>query len=97
MARYPQKANLINTVLACMLSSFRHIQVFATPWTIACQAPLSTGLSGQEFWSGLPCPPPAFSNQESSLSLSCLRHWQAGSLPVDSPEKPVRNTIPSKE
>ena len=28
-----------------------------TPWTIACQAPLSMGLSRQEYWSGLPFPP----------------------------------------
>ena len=30
----------------------------ATPWTVACQAPLSMGFSRQEHWSGLPCPPP---------------------------------------
>ena len=30
----------------------------ATPWTIALQAPLSMGLSWQEYWSGLPFPPP---------------------------------------
>ena len=29
-----------------------------TPWTVACQAPLSMGFSRQEYWSGLPCPPP---------------------------------------
>ena len=29
-----------------------------TPWTVALQAPLSMGFSRQEFWSGLPCPPP---------------------------------------
>ena len=29
-----------------------------TPWTIACQAPLSMGFSRQKYWSGLPCPPP---------------------------------------
>ena len=29
-----------------------------TSWTVACQAPLSTGFSRQEHWSGLPCPPP---------------------------------------
>ena len=31
---------------------------FVTPWTIALQAPLSMGFSRQEYWSGLPCPPP---------------------------------------
>ena len=29
-----------------------------TPWTIACQAPLSMGFSRQEYWSGLPFPSP---------------------------------------
>ena len=28
------------------------------PWTAACQVPLSMGFSRQEYWSGLPCPPP---------------------------------------
>ena len=28
------------------------------PWTVACQAPLSTEFSGQEYWGGLPFPPP---------------------------------------
>ena len=31
---------------------------FVTPWTIACQASLSMRFSRQEYWSGLPCPPP---------------------------------------
>ena len=31
---------------------------FVTPWTIACQAPLSTGFPRQEYWSGLPFPSP---------------------------------------
>ena len=30
----------------------------ATPWTAACQAPLSLGFSKQEYWSGLPFPSP---------------------------------------
>ena len=41
-----------------MLSRFSRVQLFATPWTVAHQAPLSTGFSGQEYWSGSPCPPP---------------------------------------
>ena len=31
---------------------------FGTPWTIACQAPLSMGFPKQEYWSGLPFPSP---------------------------------------
>ena len=42
----------------CMLSHFSCVRLFATPETIACQAPLSMGFSRQEYWSGLPCPPP---------------------------------------
>ena len=34
------------------------VQLFATPWTIAGQAPLSKGFSRQEYWSRLPCLPP---------------------------------------
>ena len=36
-----------------MLSCFSHVQVFATLWTVAHQAPLSLGFSRQEYWSGL--------------------------------------------
>ena len=39
----------------CVLSHFSHVQLFATPWTVACQAPLSMGFSGHKYWSGLPC------------------------------------------
>ena len=34
------------------------VQFFLTPWTVALQAPLSMGFSRQEYWSGLPSPPP---------------------------------------
>ena len=34
------------------------LQSCATLWTVARQAPLSMGFSRQEYWSGLPCPPP---------------------------------------
>ena len=38
----------------CVLSRFSHVQLFATPWTVACQALLSMGFPRQEYWSGLP-------------------------------------------
>ena len=41
-----------------LLSHFSRVRLSATPWTIARQAPLSMGCSRQEYWSGLPCPPP---------------------------------------
>ena len=45
-------------LFACMLSHFSCVQVFATLWTVAHQASLSMGFSRQEYWSGLPFPPP---------------------------------------
>ena len=41
-----------------MLSCFSHNLLFVTPWTVASQASLSMGFFRQEYWSGLPCPPP---------------------------------------
>ena len=42
----------------CVLSHLSHVRFFATPRTVAHQAPLSKGFSRQEYWSELPCPPP---------------------------------------
>ena len=42
----------------CVLSHFSHAWLFVTLWSVACQAPLSTEFSRQEYWSRLPCPPP---------------------------------------
>ena len=42
-------------VYACKLS---HVRLFATPWTVARQAPLSLGISRQEYCIRLPFPPP---------------------------------------
>ena len=36
------------------MKSLSRVQLFVTPWTVAYQAPLSTGFSRQEYWSGLP-------------------------------------------
>ena len=41
--------------LPCVLS---HVQLLATLWTVAHQAPLSMGFYRQEHWNGFPCPPP---------------------------------------
>ena len=43
---------------ACMLSHFSNVQLLGTLCTIAHQVPLSMGFSRQEYWSGLPYPPP---------------------------------------
>ena len=41
-----------------VLSDSVRVPFFVTLWTIAHQAPLSMGFSRQEYWSGLPFPPP---------------------------------------
>ena len=48
-----------------------HVQFFATPWTVAHQAPLSMGFSRQEHWRGLPFPSPMHES-ESEVTQSCL-------------------------
>ena len=40
---------MIPCMCVCVLSC---VQLFVTPWTVACQAPLSIGFSRQEYWSG---------------------------------------------
>ena len=41
-----------------VLSCFSHVWLWATPWTVTCQASLSIGFSRHEYWGGLPFPPP---------------------------------------
>ena len=40
------------------VSVLSRVQLFVTPWTVACQAPVSMEFSRQEYWSGLPFRPP---------------------------------------
>src|SRR5574337_648274 len=70
----------------CEAKSLSCVRHFATPWTVACQAPLSTGFSRQEYWSGLPFPSPGdLPDPGIKLCLLRLLHWQAGSLPLVPP------------
>ena len=72
--------------------SLSHVQLFATPSTVACQAPLSMGFSRQEYWSGLPCPPledlPHPGIEPISPASPTL---QADSLPTEPPGKSKLN------
>ena len=67
--------------------SLQSFWLFATPWTIAHQAPLSMGFCRQEYWSELPCPPPedlpnpGFEPRSPTL--------QADSSPFGPPGEPV--------
>ena len=44
----------VQVLCAHVFSHFSRVWLFATPWTVACQASLPMGLSRQEYWSGLP-------------------------------------------
>ena len=46
------------SLYARVLSHFSRVRLFATLWNVTCQALLSMGFSRQEYWSGLPFPPP---------------------------------------
>ena len=61
------------------------VRLFATPWTAACQAPLSMGFSRQEFWSGFLFPSPGdLPNPEIEPRSPTL---EADSLPSGPPEE----------
>ena len=89
-----RKGKILYIQINCMFSFYAwkrsksssvHVQLFATPWTIAHQAPLSKGFFRQEYWSGLPFSSPGiFPTQESNLSLLFCRkilyhlnHWRS--------------------
>ena len=56
------------------VKSLSRVQLFATPWTVAYQAPPSMGFSRQECWSGLPFPSPEdLQTQESNPGLPHCR------------------------
>ena len=73
-----KKKKVIWTFCCCKCHSvcvcaqlFSHVQLFAAPWTVACQGPLSMEFSRQEYWSGLPFPPPR-NLPEPGMKLSSL-------------------------
>ena len=73
--------------ICCAVLSRSVMSYSATPWTVAHQAPLSVGFPRQEYWSGLPCPPPGNlphpGIERGSPAL------QADSLPAELPGKPI--------
>ena len=87
----------LHTLFEPTLSCVRHfslVWLYTTPWTAACQAPLSIRFSRQEYWSGLPCPPPRnLPHQGLNLHLLCLLHWQEGSLTPGKPDQEQRTVL----
>ena len=83
-------------VHVCMLSRFSRVQLFATPWTVAHQAPLSMRFSRKEYWSGWPLPPPgSLPNPEIEPMSPASPALQADSLLLShlgSPSRPSSDT-----
>ena len=67
-----------------------HVQLFVTLWTVAHQASLSMGFSRQEYWSGLPCPPPGdFSQPRDWIYVSCGSCIAGWFFTAEPPGKPL--------
>ena len=62
--------------LMCVLTSV--VSKSAIPWSIAHQAPLTMGLSRQEYWSVLPCPPPGDLPNPGTEPVSLMSPASAG-------------------
>ena len=71
---------------ACVLSRVSCVPLFATLWTIACQALLSMGFSRQEYWSGSPFPPPGYLRNPGIKPTS--PELAGGFFSTEPPEKP---------
>ena len=81
-----------DTECISVLSRFSHVQLFAIPWTIAHQAPLSMGFSRQEYWSGLPSPPPGYLPDPGIAPASLMSPALAdGSLPLAPPGRGIQS------
>ena len=73
-------------VAAAAVQLLSCVWLFATPWTVACQAPLSVEFSRQEHWSGFPFPPPGDLTDPGIKPASPA--WQVDPLPLELPGKP---------
>ena len=79
-----------------MLSRFSRVQLFVTLWTVACQAPLSMGFSSQEYWRGLPCPPPGDLPKRGIKPMSLMSPALAGRFFTTSNTVALRICIATK-
>ena len=70
------------------VKSLSHVQLFATPWTVAYKAPPSLGFSRQEYWSGLPFPSPGDLPYPGVEPVSPA--LQGDALPSEPPGKSLR-------
>ena len=76
-----------NCYINCWLAGKSCHSSFLTPWTVACQAPLSMELPRQEYWSGLTLPSPGVLLTQ-GLNPHLLQ-WQTDSLPLSHQGSPL--------
>ena len=69
------------------VKSLSRVRLFASPWTVAYQAPPSMGFSRQGYWSGLPLPSPE-DLPDPGIEPRCPI-LQADALPSEPPGKPL--------
>ena len=73
-----------------------HVRLFATPWAEAHQPSLSAGFPRQEYWRGLPFPPPGdlpdlrIEPVSPTLVDGCFSGWYCKDTPKQKKEKPLR-------
>ena len=87
----PSSCQYYSVLSTVVVESLSCVQLFATPWTTAFQAPLSIGFSGQDYWSGLPFPWD-FPDPGLKLCLQVSCHAD-GFFTAEPPGKPVFSTI----
>ena len=81
--------------LVLKVKSLSRVRLFATPWTVACQAPSSVEFSRQEYWSGLPFPSISLPFPEDLPDLGI--EPRSATLQADSlPSEPSGKCIPWK-
>ena len=88
-----QKSKIINrgshsTYILVLVARSCHVHLFVTPWTVACQDPLSMEFLGQEYWSGLLFPSPGDLPDPGNNPVSPA--WQED-LPVSYLGSPIDN------
>ena len=77
----------------CCAQSLSCVQLFATPWTVAHQAPHPWEFSRQGYWSGLPFPTPGDLPNPGIKPRSPM--LQVDSLPAEPPGKPKNTAVGS--
>ena len=77
LTQLSDRTELRTSMCSCKPSRFNYVWLFMMLWTVACLDPLCMGFSRQEYWSGLPSPPPGDLSDLGMELVSC-GSWIAG-------------------